>query len=111
MRAFKKYFVFLVIFLGLSVQCLATQDLTLAYNQSQISDNYYVQPGGLYVSPNGLFVMLNGHLVQVSMIEADGRGIFVPWSEMSRQFVQCPFCRGWYDPEHPENHKCRGSPD
>ena len=72
------------------------------------SFNYYIQPGGVYVAANEIFVLFEGELVQVNMLCADGRGVFVPYEEMNRRFVRCPNCGGWYDPEHPENHKCRG---
>ena len=94
------------IVLGLSLQGFATQNLTMTYNQSQVSDNYYVPPGEVYVSPNGIFILLDGDLVQINMLCTDERGVFVPSSEMSRQLVQCPHYRRWYDPTKP--HPCKG---
>lgn len=108
MQVFSKYFAFLMVALGLSAQCFAVQNLNIISENSQSCDNYYVQPGGVYVAPNGIFVSMEGSMVQVSTLCGDERGIFVPYEEMSRRFVRCPHCGGWYDPEHPENHKCKG---
>lgn len=106
MKNLSKYFILLVIALRLSVQCFAIeQNLKIAYNPSHASNNYYVQPGGVYVAPNGIFVMFNGELTQVNMICTDARGVFVPGIEMSRQFVWCPICEHWYDPDQP--HRCK----
>ena len=99
MKVFAKYFGFLVIALGFSASCFATQ---------AICDNYYIQPSGVYVAPGGIFVWIEGQLAQVNMLCSDERGVFVPYEEMNRRFVRCPHCGGWYDPEHPENHKCKG---
>ncbi len=102
----------LVLMFGLSCQGFAAQDLKMSYDGSQVSDNYYVPAGGVYISPEGgMFVLIDGSLMQVSMLCSDEKGVFVPGPEMNRRFVRCPFCQGWYDPEHPENHRCRGSPD
>jgi len=101
MRVFNKYFVFLVIALSLSASCCAAQT-------QQTCDNYYIQPGGVYVAPGGIFIWVDGQLVQVNILCSDERGVFVPYEEMNRRFVRCPHCGGWYDPEHPENHKCKG---
>ncbi len=102
MKDFKEYFAFLVIALGLSASCFAAQ------TASQTFDNYYIQPAGVYVTPGGIFVWVDGQLAQVGMLCSDDRGVFVPYEEMNRRFVRCPHCDGWYDPEHPENHKCKG---
>lgn len=104
MKTFSKYFAFLVIFLSIAVQCLATQNLNI-YNQSQNSDNYYVKAGGVYVAPNEIFVLFDGELIQVNILCADERGVFVPSIEMSRKFEWCPICQHWYDPDKP--HYCR----
>jgi hypothetical protein len=99
MKAFKNYFVFLMLALGLSASCFA------AANQSQPCDNYYIQQGGVYVVPNGIYVLFNGELVKVNTLSSDANGVFVPGIEMSRQFVWCPICEHWYDPEQP--HYCK----
>jgi hypothetical protein len=57
---FSKYFAFLVIALGLFVQCFAAQNIKMAYDQSQASDNYYVQPGGVYVAHDGIICFISG---------------------------------------------------
>lgn len=92
--------------LGLYTQCFAFQNFTMTYDQLQASDNYYVQPGGVYVAPDGIFVLFEGQLIEVNMLCADERGVFVPGIEMSRQFVQCPHCRRWYDST--KQHLCKG---
>lgn len=107
MKIFNKYFAFLIIALGLSVQCFAVQqNLKMTYSQEQKSDNYYVQPGGVYTAPNGIFVLFDGELVQVNTLCTDAKGVFVPGIEMSRQFVWCPICQRWYDPQG-EPHRCK----
>lgn len=107
MKAFRKYFVFLVIALGLSAQCFAAQNTKACYDESQVCENYYIQPGSVYVAPGGIFVWIDGQLAQVSMLCSDEKGVFVPYEEMGRQFVQCPNCRNWYNPDGPP-HKCPG---
>lgn len=107
-NSFSRHFAFLAIALGLSVSCYASQNLKMMHNSSQTSENYYIQPGGVYVAPNGIFVLFQEELIQVNALGADARGVFVPYDEMSRRFVRCPHCGGWYDPDHPENHKCKG---
>ena len=98
----------LVLTLGSCFQGLAAHDIKMSYDRSQISDNYYVPPGGVYVAPDGIFVLLEEKLVQVSVLCSDERGVFVPYEEMSRQFVRCPHCGHWYDPDKPKDHKCPG---
>lgn len=113
MNTLRKYFTFLMLALGLSVQCFAVQSLKsfavqslkMDYDQSQTCDNYYIQPGGVYVAPNGIFILFEGQLVQVGMLCSDERGVFVPGSEMTRQFVWCSICQRWYDPDKPHNCK------
>ncbi len=106
MKTFCKYLASLMLTLGVSVQSFAIQqNLKMTYQQDQISDNYYVQPGGVYAAPNGIFVMFDGELIQVNTISSDARGLFVSGTEMSRQFVWCPICQRWYDPDQP--HICR----
>ncbi|MCH9624857.1 MAG: hypothetical protein S4CHLAM123_00180 [Chlamydiales bacterium] len=95
----------LVLVLGMYSQVFAVQDLKMSYDRSQVSDNFYVPAGGIYVAPNGMFLLFEEQLVQVSMLCSDDRGVFVPGSEMSRQFVWCPICQHWYDPDKP--HKCK----
>jgi hypothetical protein len=96
------YFVFFFL-LGIYSQCFAFQNPSDPFSLS--AENYYVQPGGVYVSPNGIFVLFNGELVQVNTLCSDEKGAFVPSIEMSRQFVWCPFCEHWYDPD--KTHKCK----
>lgn len=108
MRAFNKGFAFLVIALGISIQCFAVQNLKISCDNPNLFDNYYVQPGGIYISPHTIFVMIEGHLVQINILCSDQKGVFVPYEEMNRQFVRCPNCGNGYDPDHPENHKCKG---
>ena len=107
-KAFRNYFFLLMIALGLSTQCFAVQNLKMTYDESRFSDNYYVQPGGVYVSPDGIFILFEGQLMQVNILCADERGVFVPGSEMSRRLVRCSFCGRYYDPERPQDHKCKG---
>ncbi|HEY4831161.1 MAG TPA: hypothetical protein VIH61_01170 [Waddliaceae bacterium] len=104
-KIFSNYVAFLVIVLGISTQCFAVQNLKMTNNQSLASDNYYVQPGGVYVAPNEIFVLIENRLIQVYMLCSDERGVFVPGSEMTRQFVWCPICEHWYDPDQP--HYCK----
>lgn len=107
MKIFNTYFAFLMIALGISAPCYATQqNLKMTHNRSQTSDNYYVQPGGVYVAPNGkIFVLFHEELIQVNVLCTDERGAFVPGIEMSRQFVWCSICEHWYDPD--QTHRCR----
>lgn len=98
----------LAIVLGLSASCFASQNLKMAYDQAQTSDDYYVQPGGVYVAPDGIFILIEGELVQVNILCSDERGIFVPASEMNRRLVRCSFCGRYYNPERPQDHKCKG---
>ncbi|HEY4832919.1 MAG TPA: hypothetical protein VIH61_10215 [Waddliaceae bacterium] len=109
MKNYSKYFntFLLILMLGLSVHCFAVQNCGVSHDESRMTDNYYVQPGGVYVAPNGIFAMLDGHLVQVNMLCSDEKGVFIPEAEMTRQFVRCPFCWNWYDPDGPP-HDCPG---
>ncbi|NGX61506.1 MAG: hypothetical protein K940chlam9_00992 [Chlamydiae bacterium] len=98
--------ILLLLMLGVCSEGASAQDLTTTYDQSLISDDgYYVQPGGVYVAPDGIFVLVNGELKQVNVLCSDARGVFVPYEEMSRQFVWCSVCQHWYDPDEP--HVCR----
>ena len=105
MKVFSKYFTFLIIVLGTAAQCFAAQNLKMNAYQPQISDNYYVQAGGVYVAPNEIFVLFDGELIQVDILSADERGVFVPGIEMSRKFLWCPICQRWYDPD--KIHDCK----
>lgn len=107
MKILNKYFAFLMIALGLSVQCFAAQQsLKMTFDKSQTCDNYYIQPGGVYVAPNGrIFVLFDGGLIQVKTLCSDERGAFVPGIEMSRELVWCPICQHWYNPDKP--HSCK----
>jgi hypothetical protein len=105
---FAKWGSFLTIALVLSLSCFAGHNLKMTYDCTQTSDNYYVQPGGVYVAPDGIFILVEGELVEVNILCSDEKGVYVPASEMSRRLVRCPFCGRFYDPEHPENHKCKG---
>lgn len=103
------YFAFLLIALVTSIQCFANQHPQMSDDKSQTSDHYYITPGGVFVHPNGIFVMVQDNLfIQVNMLCTDEKGVFIPEIEMSRQFVRCPFCQKWYDPENPQGHDCRG---
>jgi len=101
MEALRKCFVFLICAIGLCGQCFAAQ---AAYE----SGNYYVQADEIRVASDRIFVLFEGEFVQVNVLCADEGGVFVPYEEMSRQFVRCPYCGHWYDPDHPEDHTCRG---
>lgn len=107
-NSFVRYMSILAFALGLSVCCFANQNIRMAYDQSQTSDNYYVQPGSVYVAPDGIFFLIEGELVQVNVLCSDERGVFVPASEMSRRLVRCSFCGRYYNPERPQDHKCKG---
>jgi len=89
----------------MTTQCFAAQQLNLQYDESYISENYYVPAGGVYVSPTGIFVSLEGQMFAVNMLCANEKGVFVPGEEMKRQFVWCPICQRWYDPDSP--HYCK----
>ena len=108
MKIFSKYFAFLIIALGLSIQCFAVQqNFKMTYEQSTASDNYYVHAADIYIAPHGkIFVLFDGELIQVNMLCSDEKGTFVPGSEMGREFIWCPICRRWYDPDN-EPHKCK----
>jgi hypothetical protein len=97
--------VFLLVVLAMTPPCFAAQQLKLKNDESKICENYYVPTGGVYVSPSGIFVSLEGQLVEVSMLCTDAKGVFVPGEEMNRQFVWCPICQRWYDPDRPHNCK------
>jgi len=101
----------MVIALGLSTQGFAAQNPKMTHDKSHSCDNYYVQPGGVYIAPNGIFVLIGEKLTQVNILCSDEGGVFVPYEEMTRRFVRCPFCNGWYDPENPESHDCPGFPE
>ena len=108
MKIFSKYFAFLIIALGLSVQSFALQqNLKMSYDQSEVSKNYYVQSGEIYIAPHGkIFVLFDGEPIQVNMLCSDERGTFVPNIEMSRAFIWCPICQRWYNPDD-EPHRCK----
>jgi hypothetical protein len=103
MSVFRKYFYFLMIVMGLAT-------LGFAAN-SNLSDNYYVQPGSIYIAPNGIYASIDEMLIQINTLCADERGIFVPYSEIAGRLEKCPFCQRWYDPDSKVPHKCRGTPD
>ncbi len=95
----------LVLMLGVCFQGFAAHNIKMSYDSSHVSDNYYVPAGGVYVSPDGIFILFEGQLVQIGMLCSDERGVFVPGSEMSRQFVWCSICQRWYNPDIPHNCK------
>ncbi len=110
MKTFYQYFAVVALMLGASFQCFAVHDLTIAYDQAQASDNYYVQPGGVYIAPNGIYASIDGNLIQIYTLCSDTRGVFVPYEEIiAGDLEYCPFCQSWYNPK--DDHNCPGPRD
>lgn len=105
-----KYVIFLAIALGFSASSFANQNLKMTHNQSEISENYYIQPGGVYIAPNGIYASIDGNLIQIHTLCADERGVFVPYEEIiAGNLVYCSFCQSWYNPKN--GHNCLGPRD
>ncbi len=102
-----------ILFFGSTVfaQRLATQNIKMPYDKLQVSDNYYVLPCNIFMAPNGMYVSIDGVLIQINMLCADERGVFVPLNEIAGRLVKCPHCQRWYDPDSKIPHKCRGIAD
>lgn len=81
----------------------------IANQNSQQSENYYIQPANIFMIPNGIYVSIDGEVIQINMLCADERGIFVPYEELLTKLVKCPFCQRMYDPT--KHHNCQGVPE
>ncbi|NGX61770.1 MAG: hypothetical protein K940chlam9_01259 [Chlamydiae bacterium] len=94
---------FLVLMFGCCFQGFA--------EDSVVPENYYVQAREIYIAPNGMYASIEGTLIQIHILCADERGIFVPVEEIIAGDLEwCPFCGRWYDSEYGHSN-CRGSPE
>lgn len=106
MKAVHKYVkgLLLVLTLGLCSQGFSEQISKIPYDNSPAMDHDYLSTEEVHVTPEGIFIVFDGQVVQVNALCSDEKGVFVPGFELTRQFVWCPFCQHWYDPEKP--HTC-----